>query len=207
MIESMTPVLAGFGIGIALAGAPGPVQAVLLSEAVHGGMHQGLRALAGASLTFGVLLALLAVGVSLKPEDGPVLRLLQLGGGAFLIWLAADGLRSSSRVVDDRAGHEGLPAAARGSIAILLNPGAWLFIGAVASPLLATATRLGGTTASLVAAAALLIGAGVGDLGVVILGAGGLRRARPAVGRWIRKGLAVILGVLGVLLLTGALVG
>jgi hypothetical protein len=45
-----TAVVTGFGIGIALGGAPGPVQAVLLSESTRG-LSRGFRALAGANLT------------------------------------------------------------------------------------------------------------------------------------------------------------
>ena len=45
MGEGLAPVLAGLGLGIALAGAPGPVQAILLTEALRGGVSRGLRAM------------------------------------------------------------------------------------------------------------------------------------------------------------------
>jgi threonine/homoserine/homoserine lactone efflux protein len=206
--DAIPTVVTAFGIGIALAGAPGPVQAVLLAEAVRGGMGRGARALVGASGTFGLLLGLLALGVSVAPQDGPLLRVLRIGGGAFLLWLAADSLRSGSAPRPERTdASTGPPPAVRGALAILLNPGAWLFIGAVASPLLATASRAGGTGAALVTATALLIGAGLGDIGVVILGATGLRRARPAIGRWINHGLVAALAALGVVFIAGGLVG
>ena len=56
MPENLSPALAGLGLGIALAGAPGPVQAVLLTEALRGGATRGFRAMVGANLTLGVLL-------------------------------------------------------------------------------------------------------------------------------------------------------
>lgn len=56
-VEGVSPVLTGLGIGVALASAPGPVQAVLLAEAQRGGISRGFRAMAGAILTFGLLLA------------------------------------------------------------------------------------------------------------------------------------------------------
>ena len=138
---ALSPVVAGLAIGIALAGAPGPVQAMLLAEAARGGVGRGLRALAGASFTFGLLLLCLAMGVSIVVPQGLVLRLLRLTGGILLVWLAVDAIRSGWD--GDPAPERGpsMPAAARGSLAILLNPGAWLFLGAVASPLLATATQ------------------------------------------------------------------
>lgn len=49
---TVTPIMAGLGIGIALASTPGPVQAVLLEEAVRGGAGRGLRALAGVHAAF-----------------------------------------------------------------------------------------------------------------------------------------------------------
>jgi threonine/homoserine/homoserine lactone efflux protein len=90
----LSPVMVGLGVGIALASAPGPVQAVLLAESVRGGITRGFRALAGASLTFGLLLVCLAFGLSLAAPRGPALGALQLAGGAFLLCVSAEGFRS-----------------------------------------------------------------------------------------------------------------
>lgn len=90
----LSPVMVGLGVGIALASAPGPVQAVLLAESVRGGITRGFRALAGANLTFGLLLACLAFGLSLVAPRGPALGALQVAGGAFLLWVSAEGFRS-----------------------------------------------------------------------------------------------------------------
>src|SRR5215472_2400246 len=89
-----SPVLAALGVGAALASAPGPVQAVLLAESVHGGVARGLRALAGASLTFGLLLVGGALGLSAAAPRGVALGALQVIGGAFLLWLSVDGFRA-----------------------------------------------------------------------------------------------------------------
>jgi len=199
--DALSPILAGLGIGVALAAAPGPVQAVLLAEAVRGGVGRGLRALAGASLTFGLLLVCLALGASILVTDELVLRLLRVAGGGLLVWLAVDAIRSGWDGTPAPGRAPGLPAAARGSLAVLLNPGAWLFLGVVASPLLATAAQPGGRAGAVTAALALMLGAAAGDAGVVLLGATGLRRAGPRVGRWIRLGLTVILMSLGIWLL------
>lgn len=203
--EALTPILAALGIGIALAGAPGPVQAVLLAEAVRGGIRPGLQALAGASLTWGALLLALAFGVSAVTPEGPLLRVLRFAGGVLLLVLAIDAIRSGWEAPSDAEERRRLPPIARGSLAVLLNPGAWLFLGAVASPLLATATRLAGTGGALLAVLALTGGAALGDLGIVVLGAAGLRRAGQRVGRWIRRILAAILAALGVWLLVSGL--
>jgi threonine/homoserine/homoserine lactone efflux protein len=200
----VSPALVALGVGVALAAAPGPVQAVLLAESVRGGVARGLRALVGVHATFGTLLLTLALGLSVAAPHGLVLRVLKVAGGLLLLWLAIDGARSAGISDQVANGKRSLPPAARGALAIVLNPGGWLFLGAVASPLLATAAERGGTGSALLAAAALVGGAALGDLGLVLMGGLGLRRARERVGRYIRLTLAAVLSALGIwLLLSG----
>lgn len=195
-----SPALAGLALGIALAGAPGPVQAVLLAESVRGGIARGLRAMAGANLTFGLLLVSAALGLSVAPPRGMVLQILKIAGGVFLLWLAAEGFRSRDQLDQATADRPSLHPAARGSLAVLFNPGSWLFLGTVASSLLSGAARQG-TGNALFAALALLAGLAMGDGAVVLLGCTGLQRAGERVGRWVRRTLAVVLAGLGLWLL------
>jgi threonine/homoserine/homoserine lactone efflux protein len=182
------------------------VQAVLLSEAIRGGVGRGLRAQAGAILTFGVLLLALALGLSVATPNEVVLRVLEVAGGALLLWLAWDAFRSRDDAPEASSERKQFPPTARGALAVVLNPGAWLFLAAVVSPLLATATEAGGRISALLAAAALLVGAGIGDLAVVLLGGMGIRRAGEGVRRWVRTTLAAVLAGLGVWLLVQGLV-
>jgi threonine/homoserine/homoserine lactone efflux protein len=199
------PVVGSLGIGLALAGAPGPVQAVLLSESVRGGLARGLRALLGAFSVWATLLTAVALGVSLAAPEGMTFRLLQLFGGGLLIWLAIDGYRAEPTTATDVRG--GLPPAARGSLAVALNPGAWLLLGAVASPVFANASELGGTATALLAALAMMLGTVAGDLAVVLLGAYGMRRISDDRALIARRVLAVVLGVLGAWLIVSGLLG
>jgi threonine/homoserine/homoserine lactone efflux protein len=206
MAETVSPAAAGLGLGIALASAPGPVQAVLLSESIRGGVARGFRAMAGASVTFGFLLVALALGVSVAAPSGALLRVLEIAGGALLVVLAVDGFRARPRLEQANGKRRELPPVARGSLAVLLNPGAWLFLGTAASSLFAAATQEGGTDAALLAALALVIGLAAGDGVVVLLGGLGVRRAGERVGLWVRRGLAVILAALGVALIVRGVV-
>jgi threonine/homoserine/homoserine lactone efflux protein len=194
-------VAAGLGVGVALAGAPGPVQAVLMAESIRGGLARGLRALAGVHLTFGLLLACLALGLSVAPPSGLALRILKVAGGVLLLWLAVDGYRSGHQADTPAPGRRALPPAVRGALAIILNPGGWLFLAAVASPLLAAATQRGGTGDAVLVAVAVVTGAALGDGGVVLLGGVGVRRSGDRVGRWVGRVLAGLLAVLGLWLL------
>lgn len=199
-------VVAGLSLGLALASAPGPVQAVLLAESVRGGVPRGFRALAGAAVTFGSLLISLSLGLSVAPPTGLALRILQAVGGAFLLWLAIDGFRSGHEVGRPPPKVRAFPPAARGAMAVLLNPGAWLFLGAVASPLFAGASQRGGVGSAIIVAVALMIGLAIGDVAVVLLGGLGLRRVDERVGRLVRRALAIVLAGLGVWLVATAVI-
>jgi threonine/homoserine/homoserine lactone efflux protein len=202
--DSFAPILAGLGLGIALAGAPGPVQAILLTEALRGGVSRGLRAMAGANLMLGALLLALALGVSIAIPSGPLLKALKLVGGAFLVFLAVDGFRTASRPIAQAKDKE-LPPVARGALAVILNPPAWLFLATAASSLMVSATQAGGTLTAVLSALALLVGVMAGD-GTLVLASGlGLRRARSNVGRTLRQILSIVLAVLGAALILSGL--
>jgi homoserine/homoserine lactone efflux protein len=201
-----SPVLAGLGVGVALASAPGPVQAVLFAESVRGGVTRSFRALAGASLTFGTLLIGGALGLSAAAPRGAALGALQVVGGGFLLWLSVDGFRS--RGEPGRSGASwrlDLPPPARGSLAVLLNPGAWLFLAAVAPPLFASAHQRGGVGGALIVAVVTMAGVAAGDSTVVLLGGLGVRRADGSARKWVAWALAALLAGVGVwLIVTGA---
>jgi threonine/homoserine/homoserine lactone efflux protein len=203
--DAVGPVAGALGIGLALAGAPGPVQAILLTESVRGGFGRGLRAMLGAAATWATLLIVTALGVSLFAPEGLTFRLLQLAGGILLIFLAVDGFRAAPTTTTEARG--GLPPMLRGSLAVALNPGAYLFLAAVAAPLFNGAADSGGTVLALTAAIALIIGTAAGDLAVVVLGAFGMRRVGDDRALLVRRALAVLLGLLGVWLIVSALLG
>ena len=193
--------VAGLGLGVALAGAPGPVQAMLLAESLRGGTGRGLRALAGANLSFGILLIALALGLSVSVPAEPALRVLKIVGGVFLVWLGYDGFRAREDTSSRGDRRRRLPLAARGALAVVLNPAVWLFLATAASSLFAAATQQGGRGAALTAALALIAGLAAGDAAVVVAGGTGLRRAGPNVARLMRRALALVLAVFGLWLI------
>ena len=193
--------LAAFGIGLALAGAPGAVQALLLVESTRGGVGRGLKAWAGVAATFGMILLALVLGVGALTLAPSAVRALGLAGGMFLVYLAVEGFRSAGAA--ERMSPQGsrLPPFVRGSLAIIFNPGAWLFSATVAGPLLRAVALSAGTAAALAAAGSLLIGAAMGDLGIVVVAGLGLRRFRERLQWRIRQTLACVLGAFAIWLI------
>jgi threonine/homoserine/homoserine lactone efflux protein len=136
-----------------------------------------------------------------------VLRALEVVGGGFLLWLAVDAFRSAhigQAVADARPS---LPPALRGVLAVALNPAGWLFLGVVAAPLFASATRTGGTGAAVVTAITLVMGIALGDGTVVLLGGLGIRRADDRLRVWVRRVLAIILAALAVSIVASGVFG
>lgn len=204
---SLSTLASAFVLGVVLASSPGPVQAVLLAESSRG-RRRGFAAMAGANGTFAVLLGALASGLGLVAPTGGAARLVRLAGGLFLLLLAADTVRSArrrTRQPDAPPGLRGLPPAPRGILAVVLNPGAWVFIGTTAAALIAGALRRGGRGFALVVAGAMLAGVVLVDgLFVVLASAGGSRLSGLGSAR-VAYLLAGTLAVFGLVFVVSAL--
>ena len=221
--------LTGLGLGVALGVSPGPVQVLLLTEAARGGLRRGFQAMAGANGTFLALLLLLAAGVAAAAPGGAALRVLEVVGGLFLLWVAAEAAREAVRGRDlQRAeaeaeanaeaaarpsspGRRGRAAvlarpAVRGTLAVLLNPGAWLFLATTGTALVADATTDGGRATAFVTIVALMAGVSVMDTITVFVGSGGALLKGP-VGRWVRLGLTLALAAIGAWFVVRGVVG
>jgi threonine/homoserine/homoserine lactone efflux protein len=197
---------AAFGLGVALGASPGPVQLLLFSEAARGGVTRGLRAMAGANATFGFMLVLLAAGLSsIEPGDA-FLSAIRVFGGAFLVFLAVDAIRENRRPHEVDAPPGGLHPAVRGVVAVLLNPGAYVFLGTTGAAVVADAAHDGGRPLAFLTVAALLAGVSLMDSSMVLLGTGAHRVSQRAL-RILGDVLAVALGALGVWLIVQGFAG
>jgi threonine/homoserine/homoserine lactone efflux protein len=198
--------LAAFGLGVALGASPGPVQLLLFSEASRGGAGRGLRAMAGANATFGLMMLLLAAGLSSLEPGETFLRVVEVIGGAFLVFLAVDAIREGRRpqVVEDPRG--GLHPSVRGIVAVLLNPGVYVFLATTGTAIVASAVDEGGRGLAVVTVIALLLGVSLMDSAMVLLGAGAHRVSERFL-RILSDVLAVAMGALGVWLIARGLLG
>jgi len=175
----VTPLLlAGAVLGLSSAAAPGPFQAYVLAQSIRAGAGRTLPVTLVPLVSDPPVIATVLLALSQVPAG--LLRALQIGGGAIVLWLAASTLRAALRPPP-----AGAPTPPRGFLrAVLLNltnPNAWLFWSAVGGPTLASgwrsAPRLG--LAFLAGFYACLV---LGNA-VLVLGAGGLARLGPGFSR------------------------
>ena len=197
--------LAAFGLGVALGASPGPVQLLLFSEASRGGAGRGLRAMGGANATFGAMMLLLAAGLSSLEPGETFLRVVKVIGGAFLVFLAFDATRESRRPHEVEETRKGLHPAVRGIVAVVLNPGVYVFL-ATTGTAVASAVDQGGRGLAVVTVVALLLGVSLMDSTMVLLGAGA-HRVSDRFLRILSDVLAVAMGALGVWLMLRGIVG
>jgi threonine/homoserine/homoserine lactone efflux protein len=197
--------LAAFGLGAALGASPGPVQLLLFSEASRGGVGRGLRAMAGANGTFGLMLLLLAAGLAaLEPSEG-FLRVVKVIGGVFLVFLAVEAIRENRRPPVEAGERSGLHPGVKGIVAVLLNPGAYVFLATTGTAIIATAADEGGRALAFATVIALLVGVSLMDFAMVVLGAGA-HRVSDRFLRILSDVLAVAMGALGVWLIVQGIV-
>jgi threonine/homoserine/homoserine lactone efflux protein len=198
--------LAAFGLGVALGASPGPVQLLLFSEASRGGVRRGLLAMAGANATFGVYMLLLAAGLSSLEPSETFLRVVQVIGGGFLVFLAVDALRENRRPEIVDPSRPRLHPSVRGVVAVLLNPGVYVFLATTGTAVVASAVEEGGRGLAVVTVLALLVGVSLMDSAMVLLGAGAHRVSERFL-RVLGDVLAVALGALGIWLIVAGITG
>ena len=162
--------------------------------------------MAGANGTFGLMMLLLAAGLSSLEPGESFLRVVQVVGGAFLVFLAIDAFRENRRPVATGAEREGLHPTLRGVVAVLLNPGVYVFLATTGAAVVAGALEVGGRPAAFATVIALLAGVSLMDFAMVLLGTGAHRVSDRAL-RMLGDALALGLGVLGVLLAVRGLAG
>ena len=198
--------LAAFGLGVALGASPGPVQLLLFSEASRGGVGRGLRAMAGANATFGAMMLLLVAGLSSIEPSETFIRVVQVIGGAFLVFLAVDAIRESRRPQVVEVSRGALHPSLRGIVAVLLNPGVYVFLATTGTAVVASSIEEGGRGRAVVTVLALLLGVSLMDSAMVLLGAGA-HRVSDRFLRVLSDALAVALGALGLWLIVRGIVG
>jgi len=208
-VTAGTGVLGAVAFGFALGLAPGPVQLLILTQTARRGFVGGLQVMLGANLTLLAILLCLALGLSALEPSPAAVSALRVVGGALLIVVGVLELRALGRATDVTSSdeHDRWGPTAMGIVAVLVNPGAWLFVATTASAVLATAAADHGRTAAVVLAIAITVGVTLSDLTSTLVGTGGRRLAGDRGIGWLRAGLAIALIALGAWFIVSGLRG
>jgi threonine/homoserine/homoserine lactone efflux protein len=203
---------AAFAVGLALASTPGPVQGLLVVEAMRGGVNRGLQAVGAAAVPMVGLITISSFGAAFASPSGVALSILQAGGGLVLLWFAFDAYRSAAtelpggRGVHAVGGRMRLPPWARIAVAVLVFPGTWLFLATIAAPLLSSARATAGPLFAVLVGWLMILGTSLMNVAVVLLASWGRRTASRRTLTVIRRVLAVCLAIVGGAMLAWAIV-
>ena len=196
MDSTLAFVVSGLVFGLAAGFAPGPLLALVLARSVRYGAREGVK-VALAPLVSDPPIILLAVLVFARvATTDPILGVVALAGGGFLVYLAAEIVRAPPAPGRDRPGRTG--SLLRGVATNLLNPHPYLFWLTVGAPTVVSASAAGGAApvGFLAAMYGCLIGAKV-----LVAVAGGRGRVHLAGRSYVLtlRLLAAALAVIGLL--------
>jgi len=128
----------GFSAGV----TPGPLQALLLSYAIKGGWKKALPAVFAPVVSDGPVILL--VLLILNSVSAGFVRVLQIGGALFLLYLAWDSFRAYRNYVEveEQAEAKGYQTLLKATAMNLLSPGPWLFWSLINGPNLVEAWQV-----------------------------------------------------------------
>lgn len=135
----MIPFVQGATLGLSGALSPGPLQAYMLAQAAKRGPWRTLPIALVPLVTDPFIIAtVLAVLANVPPA---FLQALRIGGGAFVLWLGATGLRGLRRPADAPPAREPPVGFLRAALVNLTNPNAWIWWSVAGGAALAAAWR------------------------------------------------------------------
>ena len=127
-------ILKAAAIGLSAGVTPGPFQAILLSYAIQGGRKKALPAAFAPLVSDGPVILLVLLVLNNVPDS--FLRVLQIGGALFLLYLAWDSCRAfrNYREVEAQEEVKGFHTLLKATGSNLLAPGPWLFWSLINGP-------------------------------------------------------------------------
>ncbi len=138
----METLATAFALGFTAGISPGPLLTVVITSTLERGFGAGVRVAIAPALTDGPIIAIALLVLKDLPTDW--LRGITTAGGAFVIWIGIQTVRSARHEL--RLGDEpgsSMRDLGRGVLVNLLNPHPWLFWLTVGGPLLIAAWRDG----------------------------------------------------------------
>jgi threonine/homoserine/homoserine lactone efflux protein len=147
MASDLSFIIPGIIFGLRSGLTPGPLLTLVISETLKHGIKEGLK-IAIAPLLSDLPIVLITITVlSYLSDIRPVLGVISLLGGAFLVYLAYEGL--SFRGADINSMDVAPQSVKKGVITNFLNPSPYLFWFSIGAPTVVKAMDLGLVSASL----------------------------------------------------------
>ena len=145
MTDALMFLAAGSTFGLAGGFSPGPTTTVVVSQTLRFGVFDGIKVAIAPALTDApiILVAVLLVGQLARFE--PVLGIISLLGGVFLLYLAFESFRVRGIEIDETQVEP--RSISKGFMANLLNPHPYLFWFVVGAPKLIEAAEITWMTA------------------------------------------------------------
>jgi len=159
-------VLQGLTLGVSAAATPGPFQAYLIAQSARKGWRRSIPIAFAPIISDGPIIVLVLFILSQVAEV--FLQIVQLAGGAFILYLAWGALKSYQQYGHDPNDKDGQADKSLLKAALMnsLSPGPWLYWGLITGPILIAGWRqspgngiafLGGFYCAIITANALLI--------------------------------------------------
>lgn len=129
--------LQGLTLGLLAAAQPGPFQAFLLGRAFKSGWRGALPAAFAPLLSDGPIIALILLLLTQLPPL--FLRIIQLGGGLFMLYLALTTFKSwqtATFEIQEGGSDSGRNTLLQATLMNLLNPNTYIFWGLIGGPIL-----------------------------------------------------------------------
>jgi threonine/homoserine/homoserine lactone efflux protein len=193
----MTALATGVFLGLSCGLAPGPLLALVLAQTLRHGAREGCKIALTPLVTDAPIIVVALVLAAKLAELRPLLGVVSIAGGAFVLYLAWDSFRPVG--LDAEAPAERPRSWLKGILTNLLSPHPWLFWLTVGAAMLAKAIAQSwlAAVAFLFGFYLLLVGS---KLGVALLAGRSrdLLAGRPY--RVVMRFLAVLLGVFALLL-------
>lgn len=140
--------LRGAGLGVAAAGAPGPLQAFLISESLAGGWRRGLLVTLSPLISDAPIVIVMTFLLGKLPAIA--IHGLNLAGGFFVFYLAWGVWREWRQPVTGQQAAAPTRSGLRRAVLMnLLSPGPYLFWGLINGPLLLSAWQQSAAHAAL----------------------------------------------------------
>ena len=193
----ITALVSGVLLGLSCGLAPGPLLALVLAHSLRHGAREGCKIALTPLVTDAPIIVVALMLAAKLAKLQPLLGMVSIAGGAFVLYLAWDSLRPVRAAADPLV--ERPRSWLKGILTNLLSPHPWVFWLTVGATILAKAIAQGW-----LAAAAFLFGFYallVGSKGLVALMAGGSRDFLAGRAYQVAmRVLSLLLGFLAILL-------